>query len=139
VEKTPKDQDFIDATPALTPVQKKTLGRVDASTRMIQLGYDPLGALIKQHNDISAELERQEKIRLGDIVELRQDGKAKAFNMDNVFRLRDQLIVIGDKLLRYGYGRVSENDGAPQAAPSALVVILNKDDTQFRQVEAQGQ
>lgn len=137
MEKTPKDQDFIDATPTLTPVQKRTLGRIDASTKMIQLGYDPLGALIKQHNDITAELERQEKIRIGEIVELRQDGKPKAFNMDNVFRLRDQLILIGDKLLRYGYGRVPENDGAPQSAPSALVVILNKDDAQFRQVESQ--
>jgi antitoxin (DNA-binding transcriptional repressor) of toxin-antitoxin stability system len=127
----PADQNFL-RHPSLTTEQRKLLQRRDAPTRLDELKYDPLKALVDQHNAILAEIERQEKMRDGEIVELTASGRPRAFNMDNLHRLREQAIAIGDKLLRYGYSRVPEKEEEARPLPSSLVVVLNKSNDKFQ-------
>ena len=82
---------------------------VPKSVRKLQLlNFDPIAELVKKHNILSDEIERQQKIRDGVIIEYRQDGKPKAYDKNFHMALYDKQIAISDKLLRYGYGRVPE-------------------------------
>ena len=94
--------------------------------RLKQLNYDPIGELVANYRKLQAEVERQEKIRDGVIVELTSTGKVKAYRAEVHHALYDKLIAIGDKLLRYGYGRVPETTIVEDRKPMPLVVNLTK-------------
>lgn len=94
--------------------------------RLRQLQYDPIGELVETYNKLKAELERQEKIRDGIIVELNSSGKPRAYRAEVHHAIYDKLIAIGDKLLRYGYGRVPETLLVEERKPQPLVVNLTK-------------
>lgn len=94
--------------------------------RLKQLQYDPIGELVGTYNKLKAELERQEKIRDGVIVELTSTGKPKAYRAEVHHALYDKLIAISEKLLRYGYGRVPETTIVEEKRPMPLIVNLTK-------------
>ena len=94
--------------------------------RLRQLQYDPIGELVETYNKLKLELERQEKIRDGIIVELGSTGKPKAYRAEVHHALYDKMITIGDKLLRYGYGRVPETTIVEEKKPMPLIVNLTK-------------
>lgn len=94
--------------------------------RLKQLNYDPIGELVANYRKLQAEVERQEKIRDGAIVELTSTGRTKAYRAEVHHALYDKLITIGDKLLRYGYGRVPETTIVEDRKPMPLVVNLTK-------------
>jgi hypothetical protein len=76
------------------------------------------------HRKILVELERQEKIRDGKLVELTSTGKTRAYNRDAHYGLFDKAITTSEKLLRYAYGRVPEVDTKLPKAATPLVVHL---------------
>ena len=94
--------------------------------RLKQLNYDPIGELVANYRKLQAEIERQEKIRDGVIVELTSTGKVKAYRAEIHHALYDKLIAIGEKLLRYGYGRVPETTIVEDRKPMPLIVNLTK-------------
>ena len=94
--------------------------------RLRQLQYDPIGELVANYRKLEAEVERQEKIRDGIIVELASNGKPRAYRAEVHHAIYDKLIAIGDKLLRYGYGRVPETLLVEERKPQPLVVNLTK-------------
>ena len=94
--------------------------------RLRQLQYDPIGELVETYNKLKSELERQEKIRDGLTVELGSNGKPRAYRAEVHHAIYDKLIAIGDKLLRYGYGRVPETLLVEEKKPQPLVVNLTK-------------
>lgn len=94
--------------------------------RLENLRYDPIGELVANYRYIQGEIERQEKIRDGLIVELTATGKPKNYRAEVHHALLDKLIAIGDKLLRYGYGRVPETIQIEDKRSQPLIVNLTK-------------
>ncbi len=94
--------------------------------RLRNLQYDPIGELVAKYRMLEAEIARQEKIRDGVIVELTATGKPKSYRAEVHHALFDKLIAIGDKLLRYGYGRVPETVMVEEKKPLPLIVNLTK-------------
>ncbi len=99
--------------------------------RLEMLGFDPITKLVDRHTALTKELEYQEKRRKNEVLELTSSGKVRAFVMDHLMMLHQQLFAIEKELLRYGYGRVPEN-GAPEAQRVLpLVVNLTRKGEQY--------
>lgn len=95
--------------------------------RLETLGFNPIDTLVHTYRRIEDEIDRQEKIRSGAIVELTNAGKPRAYRAEVHHNLFDKLTTISEKLLRYRYGRVPElDDGAKQKAAGSLVIQLTK-------------
>lgn len=102
------------------------LGGKKSVARLEQLRYDPIGELVSNYRKLEAELDRQEKIRDGLIVELTGTGKPKSYRPEIHHAIYDKMIAISDKLLRYGYGRVPETQIVEEKKPMPLIVNLTK-------------
>ncbi len=76
--------------------------------RLRHLNFDPIGELVSRYRMLEKDVENYRKIRSGELIELLPSGKHRAFSYDVLMQLEQKLIDIGDKLLRYGYGRVPE-------------------------------
>lgn len=96
----------------------------NSQRRLATLGFDPMESLVDSYNKICAEIVYQEKRRSGELVELHANGKQKAFNLQILLGLYEQKIAIGDKLLRYGYGRVPETNNLEVSEKSMLTINL---------------
>ena len=112
------------------PVSYKR-GSHKSVAKLRQLEFDPITTLVMQYRKIESELERQEKIRSGEVVELKADGTPKAYRVDIHMSLFDKLTNISKELLRYGYGRVPELNVLEQRAPMPLIVNLTRKGEQF--------
>lgn len=94
--------------------------------RLANLNYDPIGELVSNYRAIQAEITRQENIRDGKIVEFTANGRPKNYRPEVHHALYDKLINIGEKLLRYGYGRVPETIQVEDKRSQPLIVNLTK-------------
>lgn len=94
--------------------------------RLRNLNFDPIKVLVDKYNELELEVERQKKIRDGWIVELTATGKPKSYRPEVHHALYDKQISIGEKLLRYAYGRVPEANTDEQKPAMPLVVNLTK-------------
>ncbi len=83
-------------------------GSVKSKDKLRELRFDPIEELVKQYQALEAECAYQEMLRDGTVEELRSDGKPRAYRAEVHMMIYDKLIAIGDRLLRYGYGRVPE-------------------------------
>ena len=92
--------------------------------RLAALGFDPMQQLVDTYKALQAEIAYQESLRDGSIVELKANGEPKAFYPDNLYSLYDKVTNIADKLLRYGYGRVSETTILASDVKAPLVIKL---------------
>lgn len=92
--------------------------------RLAQLGFDPIGELVAKYRKLEAELERQEQIRNGEIVELGASGKARAYRPEIHHEIYNKLLLISKELLRYGYGRVPETQIIEENRTPSFVVNL---------------
>jgi hypothetical protein len=101
-------------------------GGIRSQKRLDTLRFDPIGELVKQYNAIEVLIQHQEDMRDGRRIELTSTGKPKAYRAEVHHALYDKLINIGDKLLRYGYGRVPEVNIVEERKPQALIVNLTK-------------
>jgi hypothetical protein len=94
--------------------------------RLRQLQYDPIGELVEKYRKLEAELEYQEKLRSGEIVELNAQGKPRSYRAEIHHAIYDRLIAVSDKLMRYKYGRVPETVLIEEKKPLPLIVNLTK-------------
>jgi hypothetical protein len=99
--------------------------------RLNALGFDPIGELVDKYRKLELELARQEQIRDGVLVELRQDGQPRAYRAEVHHNIFNMLITVADKLLRYGYGRVPETNVLEERRPQPLVVQLTQEGETF--------
>jgi len=97
-----------------------------AVTKMQAMGFDPLEAIITQYNNLCAEIKIQERIRDGDFTRLRADGKARAYSPEFHTGLCEKAVIMADRLMRYGYGRVLEEKDV--YAPSVPSLNINLSD-----------
>ena len=94
--------------------------------RLRNLDFDPIKVLVDKYNELELEVERQKKIRDGRIVELTATGRPKSYRPEIHHALYDKQVSIGEKLLRYAYGRVPETNTDEQKPAMPLVVNLTK-------------
>lgn len=94
--------------------------------RLRHLNFDPIKELVDKYHELETEIARQKKIREGEIVELTATGKPKSYRPEVHHALYDKQISIGEKLLRYAYGRVPESNVDEQKPAMPLIVNLTK-------------
>ena len=107
-------------------VVRYNFGAKRSIAKLKKLGYDPITILVATHNYICLEIERQEKIRDGQVVELTTTGKVKAYRPEVHHALLDRLIKIGENLMRFKYGRVPEVLEQLKDPPKSLIINLTK-------------
>jgi hypothetical protein len=95
------------------------------------LKFDPIGALVEQYNKLQKEVEWHEKVRSGELIPLSRTGKELRYDSEAHMASYNLLVQIGDKLLRYGYGRVPENAEAGPQRNTSLTINLTDKDKQF--------
>ena len=104
-------------------------GHQRAVKRLEILRFDPIQELVEKYRKLEAELERYESIRAGAIVELKADGKPRAYNYEAHYAIYDKLLSVASTLLRYNYGRVPELNVLETRQPQPLIINLtNKGD-----------
>jgi hypothetical protein len=106
------------------PVLRKGSKRSQAVLN--RLNFDPIGQLVEKYRMLEQELVYQEKLRSQEIIELRNDGKARAYRAEIHHAIYDKLISVGEKLLRYGYGRVPETNFIEEKKTPPLIVHTTK-------------
>lgn len=104
---------------------KGSSGLSASQRRLAALNFDPMQQMVDTYRRLEGEITYQEGLRDGSIVELNAKGNAKAFYPDHLYALYDKLANISDKLLRYGYGRVSETTILATDSKSPLVINLS--------------
>lgn len=108
-------------------IQKRPRGNTARSLqRLEELDFDPIGELVTSYRKLQKEIEYQEKIRTGQLVELKTDGKPRAYRAEIHLGLYDKINAISKELLRYGYGRVPEAEQNTGSHVMPLVVNLTK-------------
>jgi hypothetical protein len=107
-------------------VAKFRAGAPKSVKRLEQLRFDPINELVETYRKIQKEVEYQEKLRDGVVVELQLNGKPKAYRPDVHHALFDKLAKIGESLLRYNYGRVPETVNLETKNTAPLVVNLTR-------------
>jgi hypothetical protein len=113
-------------------IQRRSRGATAKSKqRLEELDFDPIGELVASYRKLQKEIEYQENIRTGKLVELRSDGKPRAYRAEVHLGLYDKINVISKELLRYGYGRVPEAETNTGIAPRPLIVNLTARGEQY--------
>ena len=108
-------------------------GSVRSVARLASLKFDPLEKLVVQYNRLEEEIEKYKEVRDGRRIEVIETDpntgkqRTRKFSYEVLLQMEDKLIAIGTQLLRYGYGRVPEGDGAGNkpAGSSGLRITLN--------------
>ena len=93
-----------------------------------ELKFDPIGKLVERYREMEKEVEYWKAIRDRSLIEvMNADGKERYYNSDAHMAAEKMLMDIGDKLLRYGYGRVPETVNVNDNRPPPLIVNLTKE------------
>jgi hypothetical protein len=102
-------------------------GQKRSIKRLEELGFDPIQEMVNTYDKLLGELEYQEGMRMGTVVEVRGDGKARAYRAEIHHALYDRLTNIAEKLVRYGYGRVPEGIVVdPSTIPPLRIELTDK-------------
>lgn len=110
----------------VTNYKRFVAGSARSKERLDELQYDPIGELVATYDEICKMIEREIKLRDGDLVVLDKNGKAKNWYPDNLDKLLEKRIRISEALLRYGYGRVPENIPTNEDVIPPLIIQTTK-------------
>jgi hypothetical protein len=111
----------------LTRVRAIKLGGHAAVHKLNELRFDPIVELVEKYREIEKQIEFYNDWRANIIVPLTATGKYRTYDQQVHMNLYDKLTAIGEKLLRYGYGRVPElhEEAVQERVP--LIINLNKE------------
>lgn len=113
-------------------IQKRSRGgSVKSKQRLEELDFDPIGELVASYRKLQKEIAYQEDIRTGKLVELRADGRPRAYRAEVHLGLYDKINMISKELLRYGYGRVPEAETNTGSTAKPLIVNLTARGEQY--------
>lgn len=102
----------------------KNLGLGTSAAKLRSLGFDPIEAQVKMYELMVEEIKNQEKLATGELVRLNKDGSTKAYSIGFHMSLVERAAMLSEKLMRYGYARVSESNEVTTDVP-ALNIRLN--------------
>jgi len=108
----------------MTKPERLHRGSIRSQKRLNALKFDPIGELVKQYRNLEEVVAFWVRIRDGVQVELTQKGRVKAYNAKAHMDAHNALINIGEKLLRYNYGRVPEVNEVQITQPTPMFVQL---------------
>jgi len=101
--------------------------------KLKELNFDPIEQLVKQYNQLMLDDEYMYKIMKGEIVELTRTGKEKDYSYIRHQMIKDKLVTISEKLLKYGYSPMSDESSERDITP--LVINLTSDVDQFLKIQ----
>jgi len=96
-----------------------------SASKLASLGYDPIVMMLDQYKRMIEEIENQELIRDKKLVRLNKDGSAKAYNLDSHMLLLDRAAALAEKLMKYGYAPVKE-DEADVNTPTLNIMLSDQ-------------
>jgi len=100
-------------------------GSKRSTATLKHLGFDPIGKLVERYAEMEAEVFFWKGIRDRSIIQvLDASGKERRYDSDAHMAAEKMLMDIGDKLLRYGYGRVPETVNVNDNRAPPLIVNL---------------
>jgi hypothetical protein len=116
---------------AMTRIHQIKKGGHAAVHKLNELRFDPIVELVTKYREIEQQIEFYNDWRANIIVPLTSTGKVRTYDQQVHMNLYDKLTTIGEKLLRYGYGRVPElhDDTTQERVP--LIINLNKEGDQY--------
>jgi len=91
------------------------------------ISYDPIRELVKRYRVLEEEVDFWKGVRSGAIVVVREGKPDLRYSPEAHSACEAMLISIGEKLLRYGYGRVPEVDNS-ERRPTPLIIDLGARD-----------
>ena len=91
--------------------------------------FDPITELVNTYKHLLSELQFWEDVRSGRKIPLDGNGKPLRYNADAHVALLNLKATIGDKLLRYGYGRVPEHVEPPKVTQPLIINLGGTDGT----------
>jgi hypothetical protein len=118
----------------ITKRERYNRGSIRSQKRLRALGFDPIGELVTQYRKLEEVVLFWERIRDGVQVEFTPKGRVKAYNAKAHIDAHNALIAIGEKLLRYNYGRVPEINEVHVTQPAPMFVQLTDNPTDIKTI-----
>lgn len=101
--------------------------------KLKSLGVDPIDYMVNTYDEITAEIEEQQKLKKYPVI--LADGSKRRYSAEMHARLLEIKQKIGNDLMRYGYARVPETIGLNSTEPKGLVINMVSDDNVFKIIE----
>lgn len=96
-----------------------------ARQKLDELGFDPLVELVKTHRELGTEADKQRKVRDGELVVLKSDGKPRAYNSAQHMQALSEQGKIGGQLAEYMYKKAhQEVDNERPSVP--FIINVNR-------------
>jgi len=93
-----------------------------------ELSFDPIKKLVERYQEMENEVAFWKAIRDRTLIQIiNSEGKERYYDSDAHMQAEKMLIEIGDKLLRYGYGRVPETVNVNDTRLPTMIVNLTKE------------
>jgi len=94
--------------------------------------FDPITSLVNRYREMENEVAFWKGIRDRSVIQvINAEGKERYYDADAHMAAEKMLIEIGDKLLRYGYGRVPETVNVnDNRLPTMVIQLSTKSDHQ---------
>ena len=129
--------DILIESPFNEETDDNQIGFRDARRRMFQLDFDPLDTQIKLFHKLKEELDTQEKIRKGELIQLDSEGRRRKVRYSGVAHMSVlvQLQKIANDLMRYKYGRVPEKIEHEVKEVSGITLMLETSDGNYEEIE----
>jgi hypothetical protein len=111
-----------------SPVRQERFprGGLRSVARLSELRYDPIKELVNLYEKLRADNERYERWQRGDITPLDGNGNARRYSAQAHAAVREQMIRVGESLLRYGYGRVPETVNVESNAAPLVINLASR-------------
>ena len=121
-EKALIEQPHIRSMGAHDPNKPRRRKLAISEKRLKKLGFDPLDKLVDVYRKLEAECLYYENWKSKKLVPLSQKGNELSYPAAIHLDVIDKMGQVADKLMRYGYARISETLQVEAKATSALIV-----------------
>lgn len=99
--------------------------------KLDEMKYDPLERQVRLIMRLEKELDRQEMIRSGELIELTPTGKRRYYNEMNHLSIYDKLAKANNDLIKYKYGKVPDNIEENNKQVHTLTIGLSEEGAVF--------
>ena len=106
------------------------LSKNKSERRLQELNFDPMQQVVDTYKKLEAELAWWEGIRDGSVVDIigigpKGEERTRKYSFDAHMRIFEQLLNVGDRLMRYAYGRVPETQITENRGRTPFVINLS--------------
>jgi hypothetical protein len=121
--------------PGVQPGSKRYhAGSERSRAKLEQLKFDPIEKLVADYERVEKLIEVEMKLSTGEMKRLNSKGNEMTWYPDFLGKLLEQKSKIANDLLRYKYGRVSENTNVTVKQPMPFIVQTTKEGETYHAV-----